>query len=274
MKKMKMMNKNTNLEIVSKSDYIICLGSMISRDNEEVKDLILEAIAKNEAEFIYMHPIDDIDLKLFYTQFLKYEVGSEEGVLALLLDFFTKNRSASLEKYLKDLDHGYISAESSAGEEEFEEMIKRSLDKKNKTIIIGQDLFTHERVDNLYSMLKAFEEFTDFNVVILTDDEITSNETLEDVEELSSYNGTVIYKYNTDEDDSFVYGSESFARVAKVQDKDDIFLNYGKESLQKTFVLDKNLQGTIAICGVSEEDTSFLSLGYRYKQVKIEKVEE
>lgn len=269
-----MMNKNTNLEIVSKSDYIICLGAMILRDNEEVKDFILEAIAKNEAEFIYMHPIDDIDLKLFYTQFLKYEVGSEEGVLALLLDFFTKNRSASLEKYLNDLDHGYISAESSAGEEEFEEMIERSLDKKTKTIIIGEDLFTHERVENLYSMIKAFEEFTDFNVVILTNDEINPSETLEDVEELSSYNGTVIYKYNTEEDDSFVYGSESFARVAKVQDKDNIYLNYGKDSLQKTFKLDKNLQGTIALCGVNEEDASFLSRGYRYKQVKIEKVEE
>ena len=247
---------------------------MILRDNEEVKDLILEAIAKNEAEFIYMHPIDDIDLKLFYTQFLKYEVGSEEGVLALLLDFFTKNRSASLEKYLNDLDHGYISAESSAGEEEFEEMIERSLDKKTKTIIIGEDLFSHERAKNLYSMIKAFEEFTDFNVVILTNDEINPSETLEDVEELSSYNGTVIYKYNTEEDDSFVYGSESFARVAKVQDKDNIYLNYGKDSLQKTFKLDKNLQGTIALCGVNEEDASFLSRGYRYKQVKIEKVEE
>ncbi len=268
------MNKNTNLEIVSKSDYIICLGSMISRDNEEVKDLILEAIAKNEAEFIYMHPIDDIDLKIFYTQFMKYEVGSEEGVLALLLDFFAKNRSDSLQKYLNDLDHGYISAESSAGEEEFEEMVERSVDKKTKTLIVGEDLFSHKRVKNLYSMLKVFEEFTDFNIVLLTSVEITSDETLEEVEELSSYNGTVIYKYNTAEDKGIVYGSESFARVAKIEDKDNIILNYGKESLQKTFVLDKNLQGTIAICGVREEDNSFLSLGYRYKQVKIEKVEE
>ena len=110
--------------------------------------------------------------------------------------------------------------------------------------------------------------------IILTNDEINPSETLEDVEELSSYNGTVIYKYNTEEDDSFVYGSESFARVAKVQDKDNIYLNYGKDSLQKTFKLDKNLQGTIALCGVNEEDASFLSRGYRYKQVKIEKVEE
>lgn len=271
--KMMTMNKNIDLEIVSKSDYIICLGSMISKDSPEVNNLILEAIAKNEAEFIYMHPIDEIDLKLYYTQFLKYEVGSEEGVLALLLEYFTKDRSASLEEYLSDLDIGYISAESSAGEEEFEEMVEKSQGKTTKTIVLGADLFTHERVNNILSMVKAFEEFSGFNVVLLNDINLDTNKDLEDVAELKSYNGTVIYKYNSNEDDSFVYGSESFARVAKISDKDDISLNYNKQNVNKVFKLDKNLQGTIALCGVKNDDDSFLSQGYRYKQVKIEKVE-
>jgi NADH-quinone oxidoreductase subunit F len=267
------MSKNMNLEIVSKSDYIICLGSMISKDSPSVNKAILEAIAKNEAEFIYLHPIDDIDLKLYCTQFMKYEVGSEEGVLALLLEYFTKDRSDVLEEYLAELDIGYISAESSAGEEEYEEMVEKSLDKSNKTIIFGEDLFTHERVDNILSMIKAFKEFSGFNVVLLADVDLDSTKELEDVAELKSYNGTVIYKYNSKEDDKFVYGSESFSRVAKIADKDAISLNYGKESIKRVFKLDKNLQGTIALCGVKDEDKSFLSQGYRYKQVKIEKVD-
>ncbi len=134
-----------SLETVSKSDYIVCLGAMISKDSPKMNDLIIEAIAKNEAEFIYMHPIDDIDLKLYCTQFIKYEVGSEEGVLSLLLEYFTKKRSDDLEEYLSDLDIGYISAESSAGEEEFEEMVERSSNKTTKTIIWGEDLFTHRK---------------------------------------------------------------------------------------------------------------------------------
>jgi NADH-quinone oxidoreductase subunit F len=122
-------------------------------------------------------------------------------------------------------------------------------------------------------MVKAFEEFSGFNVVLLNDITLDSTKELEDVAELKSYNGTVIYKYNSNEDDSFVYGSESFARVAKISDKDDISLNYNKQNVNKVFKLDKNLQGTIALCGVKNDDDSFLSQGYRYKQVKIEKVE-
>jgi len=261
-----------SLETVSKSDYIVCLGAMISKDSPKMNDLIIEAIAKNEAEFIYMHPIDDIDLKLYCTQFIKYEVGSEEGVLSLLLEYFTKKRSDELEEYLSDLDIGYISAESSAGEEEFEEMVERSSNKTTKTIILGEDLFTHERVTNISSMIKVLEEFSGFNIVLLSDIILQANDQLEDVAELKSYNGTVAYKYRSSEDE-FIYGSESFSRVAKISNKDKISLNYKNETIQRTFKLDKNLQGTIALCGVKNDDESFLSQGYRYKQVKIEKVD-
>lgn len=261
-----------NLELVSKSDYIICLGSMISKDSPKMNDLIIEAIAKNEAEFIYMHPVDDIDVKLYCTQFVKYEVGSEEGVLALLLEYFTKKRSDELEEYLAELDIGYISAESSAGEEEFEEMVEKSSNKTTKTIILGEDLFSHERVANISSMIKVFKEFSGFNVILLSDIILNASDELEDVAELKSYNGTVAYRY-TSNDDEFIYGSESFSRVAKVANKDTISLHYKNEALQRVFKLDKNLQGTIALCGVKNDDESFLSQGYRYKQVKIEKVD-
>ena len=261
-----------NLEIVSKSDYIICLGSMISKDNEQIKELIIKAIAKNSAEFIYMHPIDDIDIKLYSTQFVKYEVGSEEGILALFLEYFTKNRSDKLENFINELDIGYISAESSVGEEEFEEMINRASNKKTKTLILGEDLFTHERVENIKSMIKVLEEFSDLNIILVKDLELESK-SLEEPEELDSYNGTVIYTYKNSDENQFVYGSESFSRVAKISNKEKVKINYKNESVEKVFKLDKNLQGTIALCGVKSSDNSFLSNGYRYKQVKIEKVD-
>lgn len=261
-----------SLEIISKSDYIISLGSFISKDNQEVADLIIESIAKNSAEFIYMHPIDDIDLKLYYSQFVKYEVGSEEGILSLLLEYFTKNRSEELETFIDELDIGYISAESSAGEEEFEEMLEKASNKKSQTLILGRDLFTHERVENIKSMIKILEEFSDLNIVLLDDVKLESKE-LEEPEELNSYNGTVIYSYLDEESEDVVFGSESFSRVAKISNKDTILVNYKNQSVEKVFKLDKNLQGTIALCGVKSSDESFLSDGYRYKQVKIEKVE-
>lgn len=263
-----------SLETILKSDYIVCLGTMISNESLEAKDSIIEAIAKNSAEFIYMHPINDIDLKLYSTQFIKYEVGSEEGILALMLDYFAKNPSTGLQEYINDLDIGYISAESSAGEEEFEEMCERASTKKIKTLVLGKDLFSHERASNIKSMIKALEEYSDFNIVLLGESVTLSSSELEEPEELDSYNGTVIYSYFDENSEDIILGSESFSRVAKISNKDNVFINYKNEKIQKLFKIDKDLQGTIALCSINKEDNSFLSKGYSFKQVKIEKVHE
>lgn len=266
-------------EIISKSDYIVTFGTFLASDNVEIQEAIIEAIAKNTAEFIYMHPIDNVDLKVYYSQFIKYEVGSEEGVASLLLDTFVKNPDKKIEEYIEDLDIGYISAESSAGEEEFEEALEKAENKINKTLIIGRDIFSHERVENITKILSVIRKYTDFTVVSLEPEyqnilnEI-ADENLEEVEELNSYNGTILYRTYGEENTSILVGSESFARVAKVANNDDIFINCAGEKIQRKFVVDKNLYGTIALCAMNIEDSSSLSQGYRYKQVKIEKVDE
>ena len=265
-------------EIISKSDYIITFGTFLAADNVPIQEAIIEAIAKNTAEFIYMHPIDNVDLKVYYSQFLKYEVGSEEGIASLLLETFVKESDDKVQTYIDDLDIGYISAESSAGEEEFEEALQRAEGKENKTLIIGRDIFSHERVENITKILSVIRKYSDFTIVslepefqdILND---ACDESFEEIEDLDSYNGTVIYRTYGEEDTDILVGSESFARVAKVTDNDDIFINCAGEKVQRKFVVDKNLFGTVALCAMNSDDSSSLSNGYRYKQVKIEKVE-
>lgn len=267
-----------NQSIISSSDYILSFGSFLAADNEEIQEAIIEAIAKNSAEFIYMHPIDNVDLKVYYSQFIKYEVGSEEGIASMLLETFAQNPSPSVQAFLDDLDMGYISAESSAGEEEFEEALQRANNKSNKTLIIGRDVFTHERVENITKMLSIIKKYSDFRVISLQEegqkilDEIR-DENLDEVEELPSYNGTVLYRTYGEEKTDILVGSESFARIAKVSNKDDVFIHCAGEKTQRQFVVDKNLYGTIALCAMKSDDSSSLSQNYRYKQVKIEKVD-
>ncbi len=266
-------------EIIAKSDYIITFGSFLSADNVEIQEAIIKAIAKNTAEFVYMHPIDNVDLKVYYSQFIKYEVGSEEGVASLLLESFVKLSDEKVQAYLDDLDIGYISAESSAGEEEFEEAFERSKEKSQKTLILGRDIFTHERVENIIRILSVIRKYSDFTVVSLDEEyqDIINevlDENLEEPEELHSYNGTILYRTYGEENTNIIIGSESFARIAKVANNDEVFVNCNGEKIKKTFVIDKNLYGTIALCAMNENDSSCLSQGYRYKQVKIEKVDE
>ena len=117
--------------------------------------------------FIYLNPIDNFDLKKYYSKLTKYEVGSEEGIVALLLYTFVRSSNERIQTYIEDLDIGYISAESSAGEEEFEEMYEMSLNKKNKIIILGEDIFTHIKIDNIIKICSLIQKYSDFNIVCL-----------------------------------------------------------------------------------------------------------
>lgn len=268
---------NKKIEKILNSDYIVSFGSFLAQDNEEVKEAIIETIAQNNAQFIYMHPIDNIDLKVFYTQFIKYEVGSEEGIASMLLDTFVKNPSQKIKQYLNELDMGYISAESSAGEEEFEEAFEASENKKSMCLIVGKDITNHAKVANIIKILAVINKYTSFEVICLDKNiqnkvNFCEDENLEEVQELASYNGTVVYTIYDKQDCQKLVGSESFSRIAKIKHNDEVFVNYEGQKLKKQFIIDEDLYGTIALCPVLDTNISFLSEDYRYKQVQITKV--
>jgi len=90
-------------ELITQSDFILSFGTMLD-ENQDVKKSVLEAILNNSSNFVYMHPIDNNSLKNSYSQFIKYEVGSEEGICALLLEAFVKNSDEDTRKFIDDLD--------------------------------------------------------------------------------------------------------------------------------------------------------------------------
>lgn len=153
---------SANLEDVVKSDFVICIGTKITNDNPMVKFKINEASKKNKADVVYMHPMVDESLKHIYTQFVKYEVGTEEGVIALLASEFAKNSG-----YFNDFDVGYLSAESNFGEEELDEIIKKAKRKHNKVLIVGADLYAHPRATNIAKIIGIIEKYGNFKVLII-----------------------------------------------------------------------------------------------------------
>jgi len=158
-------------DIIKQSDMIVMLGTRISRDNPGVKYAVNIATKKQRAQFIYMHPIDDIALQNKYTQFVKYEAGSEDGVLALLASYLLsdvlKDMPEQYKEYFDDLDIGYLSGETSVGEEEFESIVKKQIRRKNKTLIIGEDLYGHANAQNIAKLIGLIDRFTDFEVVLI-----------------------------------------------------------------------------------------------------------
>ena len=162
-----------------------------------------------------------------------------------------------------------------AGEEEFEEAFENSQQSKVKTLIIGDDLVNHERVENIIQLITLIKKYSNFNLVVLNEElsqkiDSCKNFDLEELEELKSFNGTLVYKL-IDENNDELIASQTFANVAKVSNGNEVYVISKNEKVKRVLKIDENLHGTIAILKTKINEDIFN--GYGYKQVKIEKVE-
>ena len=160
---------SANLESIRKSRVILSIGSRIYDDAPMVKFAIANATSHQKAQFVYCHPIEDSRLQNQVTQFIKYEAGSEEGVIALLAYTLIEDSKAPKEivEYLKELDIGYLSAESNVSEEELEHLKLTLWKRKNFTLIVGEDLYNHPEAENIAKLLATIERYTQFELLII-----------------------------------------------------------------------------------------------------------
>ncbi len=156
-------------EDILNSDFITVFGSRVSNDIPELKFKINQASKNSRAEVIYLHPIEDSSIQNIVTQFMKYEVGSEDAVLVLLAKAILKEVELpeEIKSYFKDIDEGYLSAESNIGEEEIELIVKKLATKKRPSFIAGVDLFAHPNSENIAKVLGIIEKYSDFNLLIV-----------------------------------------------------------------------------------------------------------
>lgn len=188
---------SATLEDIKKSDAVIVVGSRIATDNPGVRYAITTASKHNGAKVVYAHPMEDTLMQNVVTQMMKYEVGTEEGVMALFAYTLLKNKELSKEhrEFLEDLDLGYLHAETNLGDEEFEMMMKSFMRVKSATLVVGNDLVSHHRSSNIAKLAALIEMYTDFNVIVVPRDVNTFGVSLinsldvdEDVANVVGYN--------------------------------------------------------------------------------------
>ena len=163
---------SVNLEELSCSDGVIVIGTQIATDNPAVRYAITTASKQKGAKVVYFHPVEDKLMQNVVNQFSKYEVGTEEGVLALIANELLKNKELpnELKNYFDNLDFGYIEAESSIGADEIASMslwLKRS---KNITLVAGNDLVSHDKAKNIAKILGVIDRYSAVNVLIVPKD--------------------------------------------------------------------------------------------------------
>ncbi len=153
---------------LSKSDAIVVVGTRIKDDAPMVKNHIAMATKREKARVVYMHPIEDSRIQNLVTKFIKYEPGSEEAVLAMLLELFVRdNTPDEIKDFINELDIGNLSGESAISEEEIDSLKLEFWKKKRFTLVVGEDIFNHKRVENIAKIVAAIEKFTPFELLVI-----------------------------------------------------------------------------------------------------------
>ncbi len=157
------------VDAIAQSDAIIVLGGRVSSDNPAVRYAMTTAARHNGAKIVYMHPLEDALLQNVVTQNVRYEAGSEEGVVAMLAKTLLENVDVDdvTKNFLENLDEGYLCAESNVGDEEFARMGKMVRRAKRKTLVIGSDVLGHSRAAHIARLCALIESMTDFSLVIV-----------------------------------------------------------------------------------------------------------
>jgi len=163
------LHHSASMDAIKQADAIIVIGTRITTDNPMIRYAIRTASQHNGAKVVYAHPLEDVLMKNTATQFMKYEVGTEEGVMALLANELLKNSDVDEQTrtFLNDLDLGYLEAESNVGDDELKLMTK-SFQRANKhVLVIGSDIFAHMRARNIAKLAALIEKYTDFSLLIV-----------------------------------------------------------------------------------------------------------
>ncbi len=158
-----------DVDALESSDYIVVIGTRVADDVPALKFKINQASKRHRAEVIYMHPLEDESIRTMVTQFVKYEAGSEESVVALLAKALTEDKALpeAIKRIFDALDEGYISAESNVGEEEIGVMLRKTKRKKSMTLVAGADLLAHPKAENIARFLGLLERYAHMEVIVV-----------------------------------------------------------------------------------------------------------
>jgi NADH-quinone oxidoreductase subunit G len=158
-----------SLQTVKDSDFTIILGCSIGSDSPILKHQVSISSKTKKSEVVYMHPIEDVTLENIVTNFIKYEVGTENGVLGLLANLFVdKNKlSKNAKEFFDEFDDGYVSSETNISENDKENLLRQINRKKSKNIIVGADVIFSSSAKEIAILLGYLNIYADFKVTIV-----------------------------------------------------------------------------------------------------------
>ena len=212
------------------------------------------------AKILSVSPLRDPYLE---SELIKCEIGAQNFVLALICASFCD------EPYFAELDLEYLNGESSVGEEEIEQIAEFLRGGCDALLIDDALIKTHPDAENIRAFISIIA--AKFGVKILSlrgeqaDLGAQEQANLSPLKEPENFDGAVVFKH--DADDRLI-GGRYFSMVAKIKGGDRVRIKTPHLNLEKEFILDEELKGTIALLGSGGQGFG----GYNFELAEISKV--
>ena len=194
---------NGDLKSIKASNFVISLGTQVRYDAPNVGYAINNAVTMNKGAGLYFHPVGDKVVGTFAKNMMtiSHKPGAEEHILAFVLDYFSKVEGIMKEDLPKEIAD--IVAEYSNDvvglPEDFEAKMTKMLAKKDRfALVLGEDLYTQARADNIAKLAGALQRYTNFTVVIVPSKTNTLGVSM--ICDLDAETGSKVLGYNAEGD--------------------------------------------------------------------------
>lgn len=162
---------NGSLESIKNSEFIISIGSFLKTDAPSIKNTINNSVKVNKANALFFHPLVDTNLELIgkkgkNTEFIYHKPNMQEYIFILLLKKYAFNLPSKFENLI-DFEDSFLLQKLEKDESFIELLNNFSNDKKNFTLVIGEDVITHKNREFLAKIIGLIAKYTNFKVLII-----------------------------------------------------------------------------------------------------------
>jgi NADH-quinone oxidoreductase subunit G len=194
-----------DLKTIKSSNFVVSVGTQLRYDAPTVGFAYNNALKMNKGSGIYFHPTGDSVVNTFAKTIMGIQnaVGSEEQVLSFILDYFSSIEIEGVEfdkipSSIKDEVAKYDKDAVNLPEDFDTKMTKMLAKKDTFALIVGEDLYTHPRAENLAKLVGLIDRYTPFSVTIIPSQTNTLGVSL--ICELDEEVGSKVLGYNENGD--------------------------------------------------------------------------
>ena len=161
-----------DIPTIKKANFVVSVGTQLRYDAPNVGYAMNNALTMNKGAGLYFHPVGDNVVPKFAKNMMTitHKPGAEEHILAFVLDYFANIEGLLKEELPKEIK--YIVAAYNKDivglPEDFETKMTKMLAKKDTfTLILGEDLYRHERAENIAKLAGAIDRYTNISVTVI-----------------------------------------------------------------------------------------------------------